>query len=56
MKAIDRQHYLAIKKVLTQIETDMATGEPKKLYLFELDERHEVAPHATTTLGTYYDV
>lgn len=55
MKAIDRKHFFALENLRKQIAKDKDAGKPKKVYLVELDERHEIKPDDADGLGTYHD-
>lgn len=55
MKAIDRQHFLALEKLQKQIEKDKTSGGSKKLYFVELDERYEIRPEQATEFGMFYE-
>lgn len=55
MKAIDRQHYFAIEKLQKQIEKDRTSGGVKKVYLVELDQRHEIRPEQISSFTPFND-
>ena len=56
MKAIDRPHFFAIEKIKKQIEKNKSTGSVKKIYLVDLEERHEITPDLASSFAHYHDV